>query len=137
MLFEAFEIVTDILSRGDVPMLADVIVHFDSLDFTFSKMCEDTSLPLYIGHTANKVRLKLNKHYGRTDKCALYRLAVLFHPSMRVQYLKMAKWEEEWIDETLKTAEDIFDSVYKPAQASSSAETTAPSMSQFGYTVSN
>ncbi|KAG8727835.1 hypothetical protein FRC10_005590, partial [Ceratobasidium sp. 414] len=41
LLFKAFKIVTDVLSHGNVPMLTDIIVHFDLLDFTYSKMCED------------------------------------------------------------------------------------------------
>ncbi|KAG8741784.1 hypothetical protein FRC10_002419 [Ceratobasidium sp. 414] len=133
LLFKAFKIVTDVLSRGNVPMLADVIIHFDSLDFTYSKMCEDMSLPLYIRHSANWARLILNKYYGKTDQCALYRLAVFLHPSMCAQYLKMAKWEPEWISMAIELAEDVYTKFYKPTPTLSSADTQAPSTSQFGY----
>ncbi|KAG8718364.1 Origin recognition complex, subunit 1 [Ceratobasidium sp. 394] len=35
-------------------------------------------------HTANSIHLKLNQHYGYTDKSELHRLAILMHPSLRL-----------------------------------------------------
>ncbi|QRW08774.1 DNA polymerase [Ceratobasidium sp. AG-Ba] len=131
-LFQPFKIVTDVVSRADVPLLADVIVHFDSLDYTYGKFCDDTSLPLYIRHAAHRALLVLNKYYGKTDLCSLYQLAVLLHPGMRSAYLRLAKWPEKWIEAAILLAIKIYESCYKPA-LDSTATATSSATSQFGY----
>lgn len=68
--------VTEILSRAGVPMLADVIVHYDTLNFEYSRICVDQSQPIYIRQAANRARLILNKYYQKTDESELYRLAM-------------------------------------------------------------
>jgi hypothetical protein len=57
-------------------MLADVILHYDSLNYEYTEMCRDDSLPLYLRHAANRALGVLNKYYGRTDESDLYRLAI-------------------------------------------------------------
>jgi hypothetical protein len=57
-------------------MLADVIVHYDALNYEYTEMCNDESLPLYLRHAANRAREVLNKYYQRTDESDLYRLAL-------------------------------------------------------------
>lgn len=140
------------MSHADVPLLADVIVHFDSLDYTYGKFCNDTTLPLYIRHAANRGLQVLNKYYGKTDKCSLYQLSIceyknssccaadsysfiVLHPGMRAAYLRLAKWPEDWIEAAILLATKIYKEYYKPPTVLSSG--TAPGLtSQFGYSVS-
>ncbi|KAH9470965.1 hypothetical protein Pst134EA_004875 [Puccinia striiformis f. sp. tritici] len=42
-----------------------------------------------------------NKYYTLTDCSPLYRVAMVFHPSFKDEYFKLAKWEPEWINEAL------------------------------------
>jgi hypothetical protein len=57
-------------------MLADMIVHYDSLNFEYTCICADEDQPIYIRQAANRARLVLNKYYQKTDDSELYRLAL-------------------------------------------------------------
>ncbi|KAG9094187.1 hypothetical protein FRC06_011077 [Ceratobasidium sp. 370] len=118
MLFQAFTIVTEIASHTEIPMLADVIVHYNSLNYTYGKICSDTSLPLYVRHAANHGRKVLNKYYTKTNTSHLYQLSILLHPGLQAHYLCLVKWEEEF---------------YKLANALLSAPAQPTLVSQFGY----
>ncbi|KAG9092633.1 hypothetical protein FRC07_011613, partial [Ceratobasidium sp. 392] len=87
MLLWPLKLVTDICAKAGMPTLGDVLVHYDSLTFEYTKMIRDTSLPLYVRHGAQRARGVLNKYYERSDESEMYRLGVLLHPSMRVSYL--------------------------------------------------
>ncbi|QRV83564.1 DNA polymerase [Ceratobasidium sp. AG-Ba] len=131
-LFAAFQVVTDVMSRAEVSMLADVIIHLDSLDYMFGKMCEDDALPLYARHASNRAREKLNEYYSKTDTSDAYRFAILCHPSMRAKYLRMSKWEPEWIEDAINALSNVYRDHYKriaqPVQPA-----TTPEISPFGY----
>ncbi|KAG8735671.1 hypothetical protein FRC10_010280 [Ceratobasidium sp. 414] len=130
-LFHPLKIITEVLSCSGVPMLADVIVHFDTLDYEYTNICMDTKLPLYVRQGAECARSVLNKYYELTDNSILYRLAVLLHPSMHIHYLKLADWEDKWIETAVELAEATFDKFYKPSTPNTQAQ--APGTSQFGY----
>ncbi|KAF8606333.1 hypothetical protein BDV93DRAFT_437625, partial [Ceratobasidium sp. AG-I] len=108
--------VTNTLSQAGVPMMADVIVHYDGLNCEYSEMCLDTQLPLWIRQAANRRRQVLNKYYKKTNESELYRLAMLLHPSMRIHYFKAAGWEKDWIDTAVEIAEKLL---VRPLQACS------------------
>ncbi|CAE7216530.1 unnamed protein product, partial [Rhizoctonia solani] len=72
----------------------------------------------------------LNKYYGKTDESALYRIAMLLHPSIRVQYMLNAGWIQEWIDEAIDLLVKEWTRHYKPA---STTKETQPTANQFGY----
>ncbi|QRV83802.1 hAT family dimerization protein [Ceratobasidium sp. AG-Ba] len=119
------------MSRSNVPMLADVIVHYDSLNHEYSNMAEDEGLPLW-GHAANRARLKLNKYYAISDSSHLYRLAILLHPSNRQAYLARLDWKHEWIEEASDIALDYWTKFfYKPDDYGTGDDVS--SQSQFGY----
>ncbi|KAG8728818.1 hypothetical protein FRC10_004546, partial [Ceratobasidium sp. 414] len=131
MLFRPLKIITKVLSRSGVPMLANIIVHFDTLDYEYTNICMDTKLPLYVQQGAERARSVLNKYYKLTDNSILYHLAVFLHPSMHVHYLKLANWEDEWIETAVKLAEATFDKFYKPSTPNAQAQ--ALGTLQFGY----
>ncbi|KAG8706006.1 hypothetical protein FRC09_002632 [Ceratobasidium sp. 395] len=131
-VLKPLRIVTEILSRAEVPLIADVIFHFDALNNEYNNMCIDSSKPLYIRHAANNARRKLDKYYSKTDESDMYRLALLLHPSMRVAYLVRAKWEPDWIDAAVKLTEEVWETHYK-LTPTTTAETPAAALSDFAY----
>ncbi|KAG9091997.1 hypothetical protein FRC06_000294, partial [Ceratobasidium sp. 370] len=133
MLFQAFTIVTKVTSCAEIPMLADVIVHYNSLNYTYGKICSDTSLPLYVPHAANCGRKVPNKYYTKTNTSHLYWLSILLHPGLQVHYLHLVKWEEEWIEAAILLAISIYLKFYKLADASLSTPAQPTVVSQFGY----
>ncbi|KAG8694652.1 hypothetical protein FRC11_002064, partial [Ceratobasidium sp. 423] len=74
-LLKPLSTLTEILSKSKVPMLADVLVHYDGLNQLYCNMANDKSLPLWGRQGANRARLKLDKHYSTTDTSNMYRLA--------------------------------------------------------------
>lgn len=73
---QPLQIITEILLRAGVPMLADIILHYDALDAEYTEMCKDESLPLYQRHAADRGHILFNKYYQKTDKSEMYRLAI-------------------------------------------------------------
>ncbi|KAF8594253.1 hypothetical protein BDV93DRAFT_459390, partial [Ceratobasidium sp. AG-I] len=122
--------ITEILSRAGVPMLADIIVHYNALDAKYAEMCSNEALPLYHRHAANRGRVLFNKYYQKTDDSEMYRLAILMHPSMRKMYLTHSGWEPDWVDTAIEIAERCWRNHYQPA---ASAEPVTPATSQFAY----
>ncbi|KAF7358238.1 Dimer-Tnp-hAT domain-containing protein [Mycena venus] len=39
----------------------------------------------------------MNKYYSATDMSNVYRIAMVLHPSLKLQYFKSRKWDETWI----------------------------------------
>ncbi|EUC55039.1 hAT family dimerization protein [Rhizoctonia solani AG-3 Rhs1AP] len=132
-LLKPLSTLTEIMSRSNVPMLADVLVHYDSLNHEYCTMALDKNLPLWGQQGANRARLKLDKHYHITDSSHLYRLGILFHPSNRVAYLKRLGWKPEWIAQAAQIATDTWATHYKPEDYENGEDDTS-SHSQFGYT---
>ncbi|QRW07691.1 DNA polymerase [Ceratobasidium sp. AG-Ba] len=91
-LFKPLAVVTESLSRAGVPLLADVVLHFDSLEYEYTNIASDSDQPAYMRAGAQRARTVLNKYYEMTDQSHLYRAAILLHPSMRRQYLTLAEW---------------------------------------------
>ncbi|QRV88417.1 DNA polymerase [Ceratobasidium sp. AG-Ba] len=132
-LFSAFKVVTDVMSRSEVPMLADVTIHFDSLDYVFGQFCEDAQLPLYARHAADRARLKLNEYYGKTDASDVYRFAILCHPSMRTKYMRMSNWQTNWIENAVDALVALYERQYKLDSAPTDPSMSTTGVSQFGY----
>ncbi|KAG9125172.1 hypothetical protein FRC07_008697, partial [Ceratobasidium sp. 392] len=121
-LLDPLKVLTEILSRAGVSMLADIIVHFDTLDFEYTTMSQDMKLPAFVWQGAKRALLVLNKYYGLTD---------LLYLSMRVHYLKQAGWQAEWIEEATNICVTTYEQFYKPTNTSNAAAETTTS--QFAY----
>src|ERR1700761_3415354 len=77
-----------------------------------------------IRHTANNAIIVLNKYYSRTDECVMYRVAMsksftiiqmfllmqqlVMHPRYKTRYFTKECWPEEWIDEAISLAREIW-----------------------------
>ncbi|QRV90595.1 DNA polymerase [Ceratobasidium sp. AG-Ba] len=131
-LFKPLSVVTEALSRAGVPLLADVILHFDSLEYEYANIANDSDQPAYMRLGAQRARVVLNKYYELTDQSDLYRAAILLHPSMRRHYLTLAEWPNDWIEDSVALTVKIYREHYKPPN-SVAAPTRASETSQFGY----
>ncbi|KAH7332951.1 hypothetical protein B0J17DRAFT_631943 [Rhizoctonia solani] len=107
-------ILTKIMSKANVPMLANVLVHYNSLNQKYCKLAEDTNILLWAQQAANHVQLKLNKYYTISDTSDLYRLVVLLNPSNHQAYLQKLEWKREWIEDVRNIAIDFWEKYYKP-----------------------
>ncbi|OAV93297.1 hypothetical protein PTTG_27364 [Puccinia triticina 1-1 BBBD Race 1] len=55
-----------------------------------------------------------NKYYTLTDCSPLYRVAMVLHPSFKDKYFKLAKWQPDWIDESIRLTREMWETHYKP-----------------------
>jgi hypothetical protein len=44
-------------------------------------------------------RKKMDRYYSLTDSSNVYRIAMVLHPGIKLEYFRNQKWEDEWIDE--------------------------------------
>jgi hypothetical protein len=44
-------------------------------------------------------RKKLDRYYSLTDSSAVYRIAMVLHPGMKLEYFRQHEWKEEWIEQ--------------------------------------
>ncbi|CUA70752.1 timeless [Rhizoctonia solani] len=131
-LLKPLSTLTEIMSRSAIPMLADVLVHYDSLNHEYCNMAKDKNLPHWGNLAANRARLKLDKYYNLSDSSLLFRLALGLHPSNRTTYPRKVGWKPNWIDELEEITINTWEEHYKPDGYENGEDETA-SQSQFGY----
>ncbi|KAF8596056.1 hypothetical protein BDV93DRAFT_455583 [Ceratobasidium sp. AG-I] len=127
---QPLQVVTEILSRAGVLMLADIIVHYNVFNTKYTKMCNNKKLPVYQRHAANRGRMLFNKYYQKTDESEMYCLAIFMHPSMCMMYLTASGWQPSWITTAIEIAERCWRNHYQPTVSS---EALTPATSQFAY----
>jgi len=44
-------------------------------------------------------RKKMDRYYSLTDSSDIYRIAMVLHPGMKLEYFHNQKWEGEWIEQ--------------------------------------
>jgi len=54
-------------------------------------------------------RKKINRYYSLTDISSAYRIAMVLHPGLKLEYFRQHGWEEDWID----NAESLVREEYK------------------------
>jgi hypothetical protein len=77
-------------------------------------------------------RKKLDRYYSLTDSSTIYRIAMVLHPGMKLEYFRNQKWEEDWIEEAENLVREEYVVTYEKAAKDPHAETTkAPNTNEF------
>ncbi|THV05846.1 hypothetical protein K435DRAFT_646377 [Dendrothele bispora CBS 962.96] len=81
----------------------------------------------------------LNKYYTLTDSSSVYRIAMVLHPSKKLEYFREQNWAASWVDEAHKITRDKYIENYhirtdllgeeKPSHRVSSSTSFKPSKS--------
>jgi hypothetical protein len=58
-------------------------------------------------------RRKMNQYYSLTDSSAAYRVAMVLHPGMKLEYFQQQDWEDAWVDTAEKLVHDEYAASYK------------------------
>src|SRR6266852_5782140 len=53
-------------------------------------------------------RKKMDHYYSLTDSSITYRIAMVLHPGMKLEYFCNQKWEEEWIEEPKSLVQEAY-----------------------------
>jgi hypothetical protein len=59
------------------------------------------------------VHKKLDQYYSLTDDSAIYRIAIILHLGMKLEYFRLHGWEEEWIEKAEALVHEEYVRVYK------------------------
>ncbi|GBE82417.1 putative AC9 transposase [Sparassis crispa] len=123
--------------------LCDILRIFNDATLYFS--CSTLSLPMVISaidiinenltdksleehykpciHAAVGLAKKtLNRYYNKTDQSNVYRIAMVLHPSHKLEYFKQAGWEPKWVT----TAEEVVREEYERTYAQCKPNVDAP-----------
>jgi len=101
----------------DSASIAGVIPAMDTLT---SNLDPDTKQPYHPSILAamTLARKKMNRYYSLTDDAAPYRIAMVLHPGLKLEYFRLREWEKEWIDQAEKIVREEFAANYEKAAAS-------------------
>ncbi|KAH9443773.1 hypothetical protein Pst134EB_026167 [Puccinia striiformis f. sp. tritici] len=104
-----YEINLQVLIKGSA-RLADVVVFIDQITSHLSSAISDEqhAYPPALRNACRGGLQLTNKYYTLTDCSPLYRVAM-------DQYFKLAKWDQEWIDEAIWLTHEMWETNYKPS----------------------
>jgi hypothetical protein len=100
----------------DSASIAGVIPAMDTLT---SNLDPDTKQPYHPSILAamTLARKKMNRYYSLTDDAAPYRIAMVLHPGLKLEYFRLREWEKEWIDLAKKMVREEYAANYEKAAA--------------------
>ena len=56
---------------------------------------------------------KMDRYYSLTDCSTTYRIAMVLHPGMKLEYFRNQGWEEEWIEQAETLVCEEYGAKYK------------------------
>jgi hypothetical protein len=83
-------------------------------------------------------RNKMNRYYSLTDASSTYRIAMVLHPGMKLDYFRQAEWEADWIEQAESLVRDVYVSRYENKAVPEQGDTTdaaadaGPDFNDFG-----
>ena len=60
-------------------------------------------------------RKKMDRYYSLTDSSNAYRIAMVLHPGMKLEYFHNQKWEGEWIEQAETLVREEYTTKYEKA----------------------
>jgi len=60
-------------------------------------------------------RRKMDRYYSLTDSSNIYRITMVLHPRMKLEYFHNQKWEAEWIEQAETLVREEYAVKYKKA----------------------
>ncbi|KAL1698105.1 hypothetical protein EV121DRAFT_177512, partial [Schizophyllum commune] len=98
-VLKVFKQATLFFSRDDCSTITSVIPTMDKIDELMASSDPDTKRPLHatVKAAMRLAKAKVNQYYGKTDLSRIYRIAMILHPGLKLEYFKAHDWEDEWI----------------------------------------
>ncbi|KAI1789296.1 hypothetical protein LXA43DRAFT_893091 [Ganoderma leucocontextum] len=107
-VLKVFKHATLFFSRG-TPNLVQVIPAMDHVDKVLSTVSASAKYSEPIQVACGIAKKALNRYYSYTDMSAMYRIAMILHPSHKLHYFKKMRWPEAW----RTTAKELLVEKYK------------------------
>ncbi|EHS64655.1 uncharacterized protein PGTG_21006 [Puccinia graminis f. sp. tritici CRL 75-36-700-3] len=118
-LLQPFYKITLQVSTAGAARIADIVVFIDQITSHLSSAISDKrdDYPPAIRNACRAGLHITNKYYTLTDCSLLYRVAMVLHPSFKDKYFKLAQWEPEWIEESIRLTREMWENHYKTPPA--------------------
>ncbi|GBE82246.1 hypothetical protein SCP_0406300 [Sparassis crispa] len=75
----------------------------------------EQSVPPAIQSVMGLARTTMNRYYSKTDLSSIYRIAMVLHPSLKLEYFKQRSWDQTWIDTAENITREEYIAVYEEA----------------------
>ncbi|KAJ7605704.1 hypothetical protein DFH06DRAFT_1020047 [Mycena polygramma] len=125
-MVHTLERATLLFSSDEKSTIANVITTMDKIDDLLTSTIVSSSgrRPIHkqVRKALNLAKTTLNKYYSRTDTSNVYRIAMVLHPSLKLEYFRLRKWEQAWIDLAEQLVKDEFDLSYNSPDADNDIE---------------
>ncbi|KNE90718.1 hypothetical protein PSTG_15824 [Puccinia striiformis f. sp. tritici PST-78] len=110
-----YDITLQVSIRGSA-RIADIVVFIDQITSHLSSAISDKydDYPPALRNACRAGLQLTNKYYTLTDCSPLYQVAMILHPSFKDEYFKLAQWQPEWIEESIRLTRDMWETNYKP-----------------------
>jgi hypothetical protein len=59
---------------------------------------------------------KMNRYYSLTDSSSAYRISMILHPGMKLEYFRRQRWLKTWIETAQELVQDEYASRYQKLQ---------------------
>ncbi|GBE82272.1 putative AC9 transposase [Sparassis crispa] len=112
----------------DTPSLPMVIPAMDIIDEKLTNDSLDSDYEPCIRAALGMAKKTLNRYYNKTDPSNVYRIAMVLHPSHKLQYFRNAGWQVEWITTARALVCEEYDRAY--AQCAVNVEPTQMKQSE-------
>ncbi|KAE9389675.1 hypothetical protein BT96DRAFT_762588, partial [Gymnopus androsaceus JB14] len=84
------------------PNIATVIPTMDTIDEAFATdIIDNQLLSEPIRHALLVGKRTLNKYYALTDDSDIYHMAMVLHPSLKLEYFCKAGWTDDWVQDAI------------------------------------
>ncbi|KAJ3765129.1 hypothetical protein FB446DRAFT_622174, partial [Lentinula raphanica] len=95
------------------PSVAAVIPTMDAIDEAFaSGIVDTTEFSGPIRHALSIGKKTLNKYYGLTDDSYIYRMAIVLHPSRKLDYFRNAEWPDSWVEAAVAVTRESWERTF-------------------------
>ena len=72
---------------------------------------------------------KLNRYYSLTDDSITYRIAMVLHPGMKLEYFRQNEWQQDWIDQAETLVRQEYETSYEDRVAPRKGQEHVPKSS--------
>ncbi|KAL6306381.1 hypothetical protein BKA93DRAFT_692500, partial [Sparassis latifolia] len=96
-LLQKYKTATLFFSQESVSTIANVIPTMDSIDDMLSGHTVQNYHPA-IQSAMQLACATMNRYYSKTDLSSVYRITMVLHPGLKLEYFKKREWDPTWID---------------------------------------
>ncbi|KAF5366543.1 hypothetical protein D9758_008967 [Tetrapyrgos nigripes] len=112
--------------------ISAVIPAMDRIDDLLTTQTATTATSRPPLHASVKAALCLAKqlmncYYSLTDDSSVYRIAMVLHPGLKLEYFRQRKWQDPWIREAERLTRQAYNAYVERARSRQAEEVPAPS----------